>query len=98
VFSRVWLGGGRSPPETGLWWCHANEPAGELSGWSEPVQLMGAADCGWHSGPWKPSVHLGEAFPGQLFIFFDGIYKIDVAGPFPFTFTLGCLECRSGGA
>jgi hypothetical protein len=96
VFSRVWVGGGRSPESTGLWWCHCDDPSGDLSDWSEPVQLMGAADCGWHSGPWKPSVHRGEAFPGQLLIFFDGIYRIDVAGPFPFTFTLGCLECSDG--
>jgi hypothetical protein len=95
VFSRVWMGKGDPPAATGLWWCHAEEPAGELSGWSEPVQLMDATPCGWHSGPWKPSVHAGAA-PDQLFVFFNGIYRTDVPGPFPFAFTLGCLECRSG--
>jgi hypothetical protein len=95
VFSRVWVGGGSPPAETGLWWCHSEEPAGDLARWSEPVQLMGAADCGWHSGPWKPSVHLDESSPGRVFVFFDGIYPTGAPGPFPFAFTLGCLECRA---
>ena len=55
IFSRVWVGAGTPPPETGLWWCRAGEPSGTLSNWSQPIQIMTAEDRGWHSGPWKPS-------------------------------------------
>jgi hypothetical protein len=94
VFSRVWVGGGgRPPPGTGLWWCQALEPAPELSGWSEPVLLMPPSDGGWHSAPWKPSVHReGDT----LLVFFDGLYRINAPSPFPYTFTVGCLECVCG--
>lgn len=90
VYSRVWLESSPSPPETGLWWCHCSTPAGELSQWTKPVQIMTAADRGWHTGPWKPSL----AFPSdtRALVFFDGSYRTADPGPFPFAFTLGCLE------
>ncbi|HLJ76700.1 MAG TPA: hypothetical protein VKT75_04775 [Acidobacteriaceae bacterium] len=92
VFARVWLAGSAAPPETGLWWCRSANPSGNLSDWGEPVQIMTAEDRGWHSGPWKPSL----AFPGpagnRAFVFFDGLYRTFDPGPFPFAFTLGCLE------
>ncbi len=36
IFSRVWLGRGVPPPETGLWFCRADSPSSRLSDWSEP--------------------------------------------------------------
>jgi hypothetical protein len=60
IFARVWVGAGAPPPETGLWWCRAEHPSSALSQWSAPVQIMTANDCGWHSGPWKPSFQFGE--------------------------------------
>jgi hypothetical protein len=92
VFSRVWLAPSATSPETGLWYCRCDHPADELSRWSEPVQLMTAENCGWHSGPWKPSVHHSETDSNRLLVFFDGIYRTNESGPFPFAFTLGCLE------
>jgi hypothetical protein len=92
VFSRVWLDQGLPPAATGLWWCHAKTPSSDMSDWSTPVQIMTAEDRGWRSGPWKPSVQYSETNPNQMFVFFDGIYRKDEAGPFPFVFTLGCLE------
>jgi hypothetical protein len=91
IFARVWVGGGTPPPETGLWWCRADSPGGTLSGWSEPVQIMTAADRRWHSGPWKPSLALDERDDERGFVFFDGLYRTDDPGPFPFAFTLGCV-------
>jgi len=61
-------------------------------GWSDPVQILTAEDRGWHSGPWKPSVAHSGSDPNRLFVFFDGVYRKDEPGPFPFVFTLGCLE------
>src|SRR6185437_10888012 len=97
VFARVWVGEGAPPPETGLWWCHSAHPSGNLSDWSQPVQILTAEDRGWHSGPWKPSLAFPD--PGSrraavfpAFIFFDGLYRTADPGPFPFAFTLGCLE------
>lgn len=89
VFARVWVAGGTPPPETGLWWCHASLPSGSLAHWSTPVQIMTAEDRGWHSGPWKPSLVFGG---DRAFVFFDGSYRTSDPGPFPFAFTLGCLE------
>jgi hypothetical protein len=91
VFSRVALGDS-IPPETGLWHCRAGAPHGDLKQWSEPVQIMTAADRGWHTGPWKPSLVFDETNPQRAFIFFDGLYNTGAGGPFPFAFTLGCLE------
>ncbi|MBV9182738.1 MAG: hypothetical protein JO356_15615 [Acidobacteria bacterium] len=91
VFSRVWTGATAPPPETGMWWCRSRAPSCSLRGWSEPVQIMTAEDCGWHSGPWKPSFHF-EGSADHAFIFFDGVYRTNDPGPFPFTFTVGCLE------
>jgi hypothetical protein len=91
VFSRVWLAKSDAPPDTGLWWCHSKEPAPELSGWSKPVQIMTAENRGWHTGPWKPSVQHSDTDPNRLLVFFDGAY-IRGASPFPYAFTLGCVE------
>jgi hypothetical protein len=49
IFARVWFGADTPPPETGLWWCRADKPGGHLSAWSQPIQIMTADDCGWHS-------------------------------------------------
>ena len=93
VFSRVWLGQGPAPAETGLWWCECEFPSSNLADWSQPVQIMTAEDRGWHSGPWKPSPHYSENDPSQLLVFFDGIYRRKGdESPFPFEFTMGCLE------
>ena len=63
-----------------------------MTDWSKPVQIMDATAGGWHSGPWKPCVRYDEANPGKMFVFFDGVYSKNEPGPFPFVFTLGCLE------
>jgi hypothetical protein len=92
IFARVWLKGGSPPPETGLWWCGAERPSCKLSEWSEPVQIMTAEDRGWRSGPWKPSLTYHQQDDSRALVFFDGIYRTNEPGPFPFAFTLGCLE------
>jgi hypothetical protein len=92
IFARVWMGGGSPPSETGLWWCQAKEPSSVLSDWSEPTQIMTAEDRGWHTGPWKPSFQFVEQSGNRVFVFFDGAYRTSDPGPFPFAFTLGCLE------
>jgi hypothetical protein len=92
VFARVWVGEGTSPAETGLWWCTADTPSGALSRWSKPIQIMTAEDRGWHSGPWKPSLQFQDQDGRRALVFFDGLYKTSDPGPFPFAFTLGCLE------
>jgi hypothetical protein len=93
VFSRVWLGKTQAPPSTGPWWCECPKPPSNYDDWSEPRQIMTARECGWHSGPWKPSVRYGERDPKQMFVFFDGGYtKVNEPGGFPFAFTQGCLE------
>lgn len=91
VFSRVWLGVAELPAATGLWWCHADQPSGKLSDWSKPAQIMTAENRGWHAGPWKPAVHYHEKDRRKMFVFFDGTYRKG-DGPFPFVFTLGCVE------
>lgn len=92
IFARVWLGGGIAPPETGLWSCRANTPSGKLSDWGEPVQLMTAEDRGWHSGTWKPSFQFHQTLRNRVLVFFNGTYRTSDPGPFPFAFTLGCVE------
>lgn len=92
IFSRVWVGAGAPPPDTGLWWCKAAEPSGVLSDWSQPVQIMTAEDRGWHSGPWKPSFQFQQGDVERALVFFNGSYRTSDPGPFPFAFTLGCLE------
>ena len=92
VFSRVWVAKSEAPDTTGLWWCCATSAASDISGWSEPVQIMTADDRGWHRGPWKPSVQCSDQDPERLFVFFDGAYMRNEASPFPFVFTLGCVE------
>ncbi|MGC2619456.1 MAG: hypothetical protein WA414_10480 [Acidobacteriaceae bacterium] len=94
VFARVWLAPDEKPSATGLWWCRADFPSPDLSGWSQPVQIMTAADQGWHSGPWKPCLRLDEQNPDQRFVFFNGVYRTEAPGPFPFNFTVGCLDIR----
>jgi hypothetical protein len=92
VFSRIWLGATAPPANTGLWWCQAKTPSSKISDWSKPVQIMSAEDRGWHAGPWKPSFQYSETTPNKMFVFFDGMYMKKEPGPFPYVFTLGCLE------
>jgi len=92
IFSRVWLQA-TPPPHTGLWWCSCDRPSARLADWSEPVQLMTAADRGWHSGPWKPSAAVSASDPARMLVFFSGLYSSKNASPFfPYVFTLGCAE------
>ena len=92
IFARVWVGEGAPQPETGLWWCRAERPSSTLSEWTAPIQIMTAEDCAWHSGPWKPSFQFCEQNGDRALVFFDGLYRTGDPGPFPFAFTLGCLE------
>lgn len=92
IFARVWVKGGTPPSGTGLWWCRASVPSGKLSDWSEPVQIMTAEDRGWRTGPWKPSLVFDPQDAARALVFFDGIYRTSDPGPFPFAFTLGCVE------
>ncbi|HMG32999.1 MAG TPA: hypothetical protein VKM94_03600 [Blastocatellia bacterium] len=94
AFSRVWLGKPPRPAETGLWWCHAREPSSKISDWSKPLQIMTAQDDGWYTGPWKPSLRYGEEDDKKMFVFFDGQYLKKEPSPFPYVFTLGCLEMQ----
>jgi hypothetical protein len=92
IFSRIWLQGEPSA-ETGLWRCRCNRPSSRLADWSEPVQLVTAADRGWHSGPWKPSAAASTADPNRVLVFFSGMYSSPHANSyFPFVFTLGCVD------
>jgi len=92
VFARVWLSPSDPPADTGLWWCRCDQSASALEKWGKPVQIMNAENCGWHSGPWKPVAHYSETDPKRMFVFFDGVYRKNEPGPFPFAFTLGCVE------
>jgi hypothetical protein len=92
VFSRVWVAQAYPSPGTGLWWCSAKTPASTLAEWSDPVQIMHLEDRGWRIGPWKPALTYDDAQPNRCFVFFDGLYRTSDPGPFPFVFTLGCLE------
>ncbi|MBV8865302.1 MAG: hypothetical protein JO210_07880 [Acidobacteriaceae bacterium] len=92
VFSRVWVKESPPPPETGLWWCRANTPSESFSDWGQPVQIMTSEGANWHSGPWKPCLVFQEGDLGEALLFFDGLYRTNDPGPFPFAFTLGCLE------
>ncbi len=92
VFSRVWLGKGDAPPHAGLWWAESDTASSDMSDWSVPIQIMTAQDRGWHSGPWKPCARYCERDPNHLFVFFDGAYSKKDGSPFPYIFTLGCLE------
>jgi len=89
IFARVWVANAPPPPETGLWWCTAGRPSADFADWSAPIQIMTAEPREWHSGPWKPSFEFDAE---RTFVFFDGLYRTGDAGPFPFAFTLGCLE------
>jgi len=92
VFSRVWVRDPPAPPATGLWWCTAPNPSGNLDDWSRPLQIMTAEDRGWHSGPWKPSGRPSDTDPDRRLVFFSGSYSRNDGSPFPFVFTLGCVE------
>ena len=92
VFSRVHVAKSAPPAETGLWWCHAEAPGSRLADWSEPRQIMTAEDRGWHSGPWRPCPRYRDTEPDDLLVFFDGLRHTGEPGPFPFAFTVGCLE------
>jgi len=92
IFSRVWVSKSAPPAETGLWWCHSKTPSPQLSDWSTPIQIMTAEDRGWHSAPWKPTFRYSDSAPNNLIIFFDGLRPTGDASPFPFAFTLGCLQ------
>jgi len=92
VFARVSVTGTPVSGETGLWWCSAQRPSGNLADWSQPVQIIDAEDRLWHSGPWKPSLAFDDAQPQRGFVFFDGMYRTGDPGPFPFVFTLGGVE------
>jgi|HubBroStandDraft_5_1064220.scaffolds.fasta_scaffold112387_2 hypothetical protein len=94
IFARVWVRDETAPPQTGLWWCGAPKPSSQLSDWSPPIQIMTAADCGWHSGPWKPSFQFLRATGDGALVFFNGLYRTSDPGPFPFAFTLGCVEAN----
>ncbi len=94
IFSRVWAGAGAPPPETGLWWCRAERPFETFPGWHQPIQIMTADDRGWHTGPWKPSFQFDGDLGDRALVFFDGLYRTSDPGPFPFAFTLGCVEVR----
>jgi hypothetical protein len=72
-------------PKTGLWWCRANEPSPDISGWSQPVRLTGP-------GPWKPVLRYGEIDPLRMFVFYGGSYPSVSKVGLPFNFTLNCLE------
>jgi len=63
------------PAETGLWWYCAAYPSRDLGDWSQPVQIMSAADRGWHAGQWKPCARYGETATDQLLVFFSGSYS-----------------------
>jgi hypothetical protein len=93
IFTRVWVGKDAAPAETGLWWCRAERSSSRLADWSAPIQIMTAEDKGWHSGPFKPSFQFCDT-SGRALIFFGGQYRTNDPGPFPFVFTLGCLEAR----
>ena len=80
-------------PGWGLFWQHAPHPFDEPRKWSEPQQLVDAADgTPWHAaGVWTPSLHYSDADPERAFVFFNGGYS---TATFPPAFTLGCVECR----
>jgi hypothetical protein len=88
IFSRVCLRG-TPPADSGLWRCRCATASSRLSDWSAPQQILTAADRGWHAGPWKPcAADAGD----RTFVFFSGSYSRNDGSPFPFVFTLGCLE------
>src|SRR5262245_5832481 len=97
VYSRVWLGQTEAPATTGLWWRHAKTPSSKIADWSAPAQIMTAQNRGWHAGPWKPSFQYSETDPSTMFVFFDGMYMKKEPSPFPYVFTLGCLEIKRPG-
>ena len=93
VFSKVWLGKTPPPPDTGLWWCRCDRLSTIFEDWTDRAQLMTAADCGWHAGPWRPSFRYLDSNDRKMLVFFDGTYKKSGdTGGFPYVFTLGCLE------
>jgi hypothetical protein len=93
IFSKVWLAKTPPPTDTGLWWCRCDRLSANFDDWQERTQLLTAADCGWHAGPWRPSFRYLESNPRKMLVFFDGGYvKPGDTSAFPYVFTLGCLE------
>jgi hypothetical protein len=93
IFSKVWLAKTAAPPDTGLWWCCCDRLSTNFEDWTDRVQLMTAADRGWHAGPWRPSFRYLDSDRRKMIVFFDGGYmKTGEASGFPYAFTLGCLE------
>lgn len=92
VFSRVWLAKIPQPETTGLWWTQCDTPSPEFSDWSEAVQIMTTADSPWRTAPWKPAARYSDVDPQKLVVYFDALRHTGEPGPFPFAFTLGCLE------
>jgi len=97
VFTKISFGSDPAPESIGLWWCHAERPYGDILLWSEPIQIMTAEDKGWHAAPWKPSFQYDEKDLNQLVVFFNGSYNRNDGSPFPYTFTMGCLEIEKPG-
>jgi hypothetical protein len=46
------------------------------------------------TGLWwcQAKTQYSEADPDRMLVFFDGLYRKNERGPFPYVFTLGCLE------
>jgi hypothetical protein len=84
VFARVKVGK-MELPNTGLWWCRADEPSPDMSKWSEPMRISGP-------GPWKPVLRYDESDPKRMFVFHDGAHPNATAGSLPFHFTIECLQ------
>jgi hypothetical protein len=85
VFSRVNVSGRTDLPDTGLWWCQAEQPSGSLSGWSTPVRISGP-------GPWKPSLQYSDTDPATMFVFHDDAHPNTTGHGIPFHFTIDCIE------
>jgi hypothetical protein len=87
------------------WWMYL---AGQTAGYGPTGIYSASLDRGaplsatgwklsWHSGPWKPSLAFHEQDAARALVFFDGLYRTSDPGPFPFAFTLGCLEAQWAG-
>jgi len=70
----------------------SSDPSGKFVDWGTSVQIMTAEDRGRHSGPRKRSFQFDKLVETRTLVFFDGAYRTNDPGPFPFAFTVGCLE------
>jgi len=77
VFARVNVGKSELP-NTGLWWCRAEQPSPEISEWRKPTRISGP-------GPWKPGLRYDESDPRKMFVFHDGATRTRHPARFPFT-------------